>query len=70
MPPPTDKISAIALIVSTLAGGGVGVSYMDLNSDVAVNKAQISANKELKEEQFEFIQKELSEIKQLVKEKD
>lgn len=70
MPPPTDKISAIALIVSTLAGGGVGVSYMDLNSDVAVNKAQISANKELKEEQFDYIQKELSEIKQLVKEKD
>lgn len=70
MPPPTDKISAIALIVSTLAGGGVGVSYMDLNSDVAVNKAQIASNKELTSQQFEFIKNELSEIKQLVKEKD
>lgn len=70
MPPPTDKLSAIALIVSTLAGGGVGVSYMDLNSDVAVNKAQIVSNKELTSQQFEFIKNELSDIKQLVKEKD
>ena len=55
-----------SLIVAALSGTGVA-TWVDINSDVAVNASAIEHVEEVHSLDLGYIKKELQEIKQLIK---
>ena len=61
-----DK-AVVSLLVSTLSGGGVLATWIEINEEVVVNQSEIRQTKEIHSLEMGYIKAELSEIKQLIK---
>lgn len=64
-----DK-GVVSLLVSVLSGGGVIGTWVELNEDVVLNNQAIESVEKVHELEMGYIKSELSEIKQLIKDKD
>lgn len=63
-----DK-AVITLIVSLLSGTGAIATWVDLNEEVVINKGAIESVEKVHSIEMGYIKAELSEIKQLIKDK-
>lgn len=61
-----DK-AIVSLLVSTLSGGGVLATWIELNEEVVVNQSEIRSVEKVHSLEMGYIKAELSEIKQLIK---
>lgn len=61
-----DK-AVVSLLVSTLSGGGVLATWIEINEEVAVNQSEIRSVEKVHSLEMGYIKAELSEIKQLIK---
>ena len=59
----------ISLLVSVLSGTGVVAAWVDLNEEVVINKGAIESVEKVHSLEMGYIKAELSEIKQLIKDK-
>lgn len=57
----------VSLLVSLISGGGVLGTWININEEVVINQTQIESVKEVHTLEMGYIKKELSEIKQLIK---
>tara|TARA_R110000796_G_scaffold252500_2_gene387208 strand:- start:1432 stop:1629 length:198 start_codon:yes stop_codon:yes gene_type:complete len=57
----------ISLVVAALSGTGVVATWVDLNTDVAVNANAIESVEKVHSVEMGYIKNELQEIKQLIK---
>mgnify|MGYP000034599221 CR=1 FL=1 len=61
-----DK-AVVSLLVSTLSGGGVLATWIEINEEVVVNQSEIRSVEKVHSLEMGYIKAELSEIKQLIK---
>lgn len=62
-----DKLSLVSLLVAAISGGGLVVTSDNLDTQIARNDERIESVEKVHEIEMGYIKKELSEIKQLIK---